>query len=110
MVRKISTKWLWEREGRTPSSSTSDGRQGHPEDGRGQGCGHGQAGGEQGAVEHHAAQGDEVHLGEVDDAHGVVDHPEAQGHQGIDRPSGQAGEDELDEVLEVAHVAPGKDL
>ena len=76
-----------------------DGRQGHPDDRRGQGRGHGQADGEQGAVKHHAAQGDEVHLGEVDDAHGVVDHPETQGHQGIDRPSGQAGEDELDQVL-----------
>ena len=95
MVRKISTRWLWEREGHAQFLHTN-GRQSHPQDSRGQGCGHGQPGGEQGAVEHHAAQGDEVHLGEVDDAHGVVDHPESQGHQGIDRPTRQAGEDELD--------------
>ena len=82
-----------------------DGHQGHPRHRQEQGRGHGEAGGDQGAVEDHAPQGDEIHLGEVDDPHGVVHHPEAQGHQGIDGPTGQTGKDELHQVLQAAHVS-----
>ena len=108
MVRKISTRWLWDRDGRMPSHLHQNGHQGDPEHRGEQGRGHGEAGGDQGAVEDHAPQGDEIHLGEVDDPHGIVHHPEAQGHQGVDGPSGQTGEDELDQVVEAAHVSfPG---
>ena len=85
--------------------------QGDRRHGRGQGQGHGQAGGEQGAIEDHAPQGDEIHLGEVDDAHGVVHHPEAQGHQGVDGAPRQAGKNELNQILNVTaaslFAAPG---
>ncbi len=86
-----------------------DGHQGNPRHRQDQGRDHGEAGGDQGAVEEHPPQGDEIHLGEVDDPHGVVHHPEAQGHQGVDRPPGQSGEDELNQVVKAAHVVfPGK--
>ena len=108
MVRKISTRWLSERDGPDARHLHQNGHQGHPDHRGEQGRGHGEAGGDQGAVEDHAPQGDEIHLGEVDDPHGVVHHPEAQGHQGVDRPSGQTGEDELDQVVQAAHVSfPG---
>jgi hypothetical protein len=60
-------------------------------------------GGGKRAEEEHPAQGDEVHLGEVDDPHGVVNDAEPDGHHGVDGPAGQAREHELDEVLERAH-------
>ncbi len=75
------------------------GHRGHPRHRQGQGQGHGEAHGKQGAVQEHAPQGDKVHLGEVDDAHGVVHHPETQGYQGVNGPAGEAGKNELEEVL-----------
>ena len=41
----------------------------------------------------------------VDDPHGVVHHAEAQGDQCVDRPAGQSGEYELEEVL-ARHRSP----
>ena len=105
MVRKISTRWLWEREGRRPNSSTAMAARVTAEDRGGQGRGHGEARGEQGAEKNHPPQGDEIHLGEIDDPHGVVDHSEPQGHQGVDRPPGQPGKDELDQVRDICQAA-----
>ncbi len=83
-----------------PQAETLDdhGRQSHAGHGCEQAGNHGQTQGQQGGVHEHSAQGDEIHLHEIDDAHGVVDHAKAQGDEGVDRAIGQAAEDVLKKI------------
>jgi hypothetical protein len=58
----------------------------------------GQAQGEEGREHEHPAQGDEIDLNEVDDAHGVADHAKTQGDEGVDGPAGQSAENVLQKI------------
>ncbi|KAF5058182.1 hypothetical protein DSECCO2_349260 [anaerobic digester metagenome] len=87
------------RAGRAQAETLHEhGRQGDEEHGQAQGRNRGQPQGEEGREHEHAAQGDEVHLDEVDDAHGVADHAEAQGDEGVNGPARQAAENVLQEI------------
>jgi hypothetical protein len=60
-----------------------------------QGRNHWQPKPEKAAEHEHAAQRDKIYLGEIDNAHGVVDDAEPQSDQGVDGPAGDARKEEL---------------
>jgi hypothetical protein len=74
------------------------GHHGHEADGQGQGRNSGQAQSEQGGEHEHPAQGDEVDLDEIDDAHGIADHTKAQRDKGVNGPAGQTAKNILQEI------------
>ncbi|VTR69686.1 hypothetical protein DESC_770061 [Desulfosarcina cetonica] len=90
---------------RRPDAQAFDGDTHHNDSDHGQwqGHDHGQSAPEEAAEQKHAAQGDKVHLDEVDDADGVVNHAKTQRDKRINGAAGDTRKHELHEILKAAH-------
>ena len=73
------------------------------DDGNRKGKGHGHTAPEQTGKQEHPAQGNEIDLGEVDDADGVVHHTKPQRDQGVDGAVGNPRENKLHQILKTGH-------
>ena len=81
--------------GPNPQPFHGDSHERHSKDGNRKGGDHGKTAPEKAREQKHSAQGDKVHLNEIDDTEGVVHHRKSQGDQRVNGSVGDPGKNEL---------------